>query len=79
MKIMTSKRKICVALGEENAQAMIEAAEHVQQYADVIELRIDYLQHADIYELISQINKPVLCTARAKWEGDYIKAMKIPG
>lgn len=65
---MNRKRKICVSLGEETQEKMIEASRFVQKHADVIELRIDYLQQPDINELVSQVNTPVLCTARAQWE-----------
>lgn len=66
-------RKICVALGEETPEAMVEAAALVDSYADVIELRLDYLSSPDVAGLIKQIHKPVLCTVRAAWEGGLFK------
>ncbi len=66
-------RKICVALGEATMEGMIEAAGLVEPYADVIELRLDYLNSPDVAGLIKRIKKSVLCTVRAQWEGGLFK------
>ncbi len=68
-----TKRIICVAIGENSTTKSIQEALKVQEIADVIEIRIDYIDCPDIAKICTKIDKPLLFTNRPDWEGGLYK------
>lgn len=63
-------RRICVAIGEANEDHAISLAqEAAKSLADVVEIRLDYIEKPDIGKIIKSIDCPLLFTNRASWEG----------
>jgi 3-dehydroquinate dehydratase-1/3-dehydroquinate dehydratase/shikimate dehydrogenase len=66
---ISSDKKICVSIGAETAAAALNLAQANQEYADVIEIRLDGLDNPDPALFVKALTKPVLFTCRAQWEG----------
>lgn len=63
-------RRICVAIGEANEEHAISLAQEAANgLADVVEIRIDYIEKPDVGKIIESIDCPLLFTNRADWEG----------
>jgi 3-dehydroquinate dehydratase-1/3-dehydroquinate dehydratase/shikimate dehydrogenase len=61
--------KICVSLAGPDAAAMYKQVEPVLAQVDVVEIRLDSMIKADIYNCCSLLQKPLLFTNRPLWEG----------
>lgn len=61
--------KIIACIVEETEETALEAMERAAPWADMFELRIDYLQNPDIKRLLSDPPRPCLVTNRMKSEG----------
>lgn len=46
-----------------------DAAEHADAPADIVELRLDYVERPDVAGALAGRRKPVILTVRAAWEG----------
>ncbi len=67
---MTStKCKICVSIAGKSRRDILESAEQAEPLADVLEIRLDGIDKPEIKPFLQGLNKPVLFTNRAKWEG----------
>lgn len=67
-----NKIKICCVVNGTNLKEFISNLESVQKIADLIELRVDYIENlrtSDIREIKSKIIKPAIFTCRKKTEG----------
>lgn len=60
---------ICVAIAAQNTQSAIKAVQPVVSQVDVVEIRLDGMQDVDIPTLSDKIERPLLFTNRAEWEG----------
>ncbi len=71
-------RRICVAIGEENEDHAISLAqEAAKDLADVVEIRLDYIEKPDIGKFIKSIDCPLLFTNRASWEGGLFSGEEV--
>lgn len=63
-------RRICVAIGEANEDLAISLAQGAANgLADVVEVRIDYIEKPDVEKITQSVECPLLFTNRANWEG----------
>lgn len=60
---------ICVAVALQDTPAAVRAVQPVLPDVDVVELRLDAMRQPDIAGLCRQIERPLLFTNRAAWEG----------
>lgn len=60
---------ICVAVALPDTPAVVRAVRPVLADVDVVEIRLDAMPAPDIAVLCRQIERPVLFTNRAAWEG----------
>lgn len=64
--------KICVPLCEKNLDALRSACGRAAEWADVIELRLDCLEHTpDLSSVLQHISHPVVLTFRPSQQGGY--------
>lgn len=61
--------KICAAIAAGTVEKALAAAGAVEPFADVIEIRLDSLENPCIIPFTKAINKPIIFTNRADWEG----------
>ena len=61
--------RICAAVARSSVAEAIAAAEQAASGADVIEIRLDYLQEIAIPPILAAIDTPLLFTNRPRWEG----------
>ncbi len=61
--------KICVSIACKTTREAITAAKESENNADVLEIRLDALSDPEIQSFTSALQKPLLFTCRAKWEG----------
>jgi 3-dehydroquinate dehydratase-1 len=61
--------KICVSLAGPDVAALVTQASQVTGRADVIEVRLDSMQHPDVPACCAGLDKPLLFTNRPNWEG----------
>ncbi len=61
--------RICVAVARETIADALAVARRMTSAADVIEIRLDYLQAIDVDPFPAAIKTPLLFTNRAVWEG----------
>ena len=64
-----NKCLICIPITATTNEAAIEDMTAASEYADVLELRLDYIQNPDINKLLKHRRKPVIVTNRPKREG----------
>lgn len=64
---------ICVAVAAPDTQGAIAAVLPVVDQVDVVEIRLDGMQEIDIPTLSRKIERPLLFTNRAEWEGGNFK------
>ncbi len=64
-----SKCLICIPITAATNEEAIEEMTAASEYADVLELRIDYITNPDINKLLKHKRKPVIVTNRPKREG----------
>ncbi|VVB51137.1 3-dehydroquinate dehydratase [uncultured archaeon] len=62
---------ICVTLTQRTPEEMVKAA--AESNADLVEVRLDYLDEAADLTPLAQIKKPVIATCMASWEGGHFK------
>jgi 3-dehydroquinate dehydratase/shikimate dehydrogenase len=61
--------RICVSVREATTQKAVEAAERAAGWADLVEIRADYIEDLDLGLLFSRKPKPVIFTLRSRQEG----------
>lgn len=64
-----NKCLICIPITAATNETAIEDMTAASEYADVIELRLDYITNPDINKLLKHKRKPVIVTNRPKREG----------
>ncbi|MGB5685206.1 MAG: type I 3-dehydroquinate dehydratase [Candidatus Electrothrix sp.] len=64
-----TRGKICVSLAGVDIAALVAQACHVAERADVIEVRLDSMQHPDVSACCTALETPLLFTNRPSWEG----------
>jgi len=66
---MSPSPRICVSIGRKSTDSAVAVAQSVALQADVLEIRLDCLESADIIPFVSKLDTPLLFTNRPKWEG----------
>ena len=61
--------RICVAIRERTTEAAVAAALRASEWADVIEIRADYIRNLDVRRLLREKPCPIIFTVRAGTEG----------
>jgi len=60
---------ICVSIAAADTAGAVSAVLPIQQDVNVVEIRLDAMQEANIPELCRRIDRPLLFTNRPAWEG----------
>ncbi len=60
---------VCVSIASEEIEQAIEIAKDSEMQADVLEIRLDSLSHAEVAPFMQNLAKPLLFTNRPVWEG----------
>lgn len=68
---LTSPAGICVSVACEKVDQAVDVAKGSEQYADVIEIRLDSLSQPQIEPFVKHLAKPLLFTNRPEWEGGF--------
>jgi 3-dehydroquinate dehydratase type I len=66
-------RKICIPIVEATVEKALIAIKKVNRWADLIELRVDYLKRMNLAPLLENRRKPLIVTHRRKEEGGKYK------
>jgi len=61
--------KICVSIAGHDLAMTLASAKEAESLADVLEIRLDAMADPAVQPFLDSINKPLLFTNRAKWEG----------
>ncbi len=61
--------RVCVSICESTTAAAIEAASRAMEWADLLEIRADYIRDLDIERLLREKRLPIIFTLRAANEG----------
>lgn len=70
---MKNHPRICVSIGRANIDDALAIADSVSSQADVLEIRLDYLQIPVVSSFINTFKTPLLFTNRPAWEGGQFK------
>jgi len=62
-------RRLCVSIAAATQDEALALAKKSETVADVIEIRLDSMQHPAISPFLQEIAKPLLFTNRPAWEG----------
>jgi 3-dehydroquinate dehydratase type I len=65
--------KLCIPIVETTVEKALVAIQEANQWADLIELRADYLQKVDLSPLLENRRRPFIVTNRRKEEGGKYK------
>jgi len=66
---MKSYSRICVSIGRETIDDALAIADSTASQADVLEIRLDYLNVPAVSPFVNTLNTPLLFTNRPSWEG----------
>ncbi len=66
---MKTHFRICVSIGRSRIDDALAIADSVALQADVLEIRLDYLQTPAVSPFVNTLQKPLLFTNRPDWEG----------
>jgi len=66
-------QKLCIPIVETTAEKALLAIKKVNRWADLIELRADYLKRVNLAPLLENRQKPLIVTLRRKEEGGKYK------
>jgi 3-dehydroquinate dehydratase/shikimate dehydrogenase len=61
--------QICVVVREPSTRQAVESATRAEEWADLVEIRADYIQDLDLGLLLCKKSKPFIFTLRSKQEG----------
>lgn len=64
---------VCVSVAATTVEEALTCATLAQESADVIEIRLDFLDVPAVKPFIDKLNKPLLFTNRPEWEGGNYK------
>jgi 3-dehydroquinate dehydratase type I len=70
---MKNMGKICIPIVEATVEKALIAIKKVNRWADLIELRVDYLRRMNLAPLLENRRKPLIVTHRRKEEGGKYK------
>jgi len=68
--------QICVSICEPTSQKAAEAAARAAEWADLVEIRADFIQDLDLAQLFRTKSKPVIFTLRSREEGGEYTGME---
>ncbi|RPJ80498.1 MAG: type I 3-dehydroquinate dehydratase, partial [Acidobacteria bacterium] len=60
---------LCETVAEPTAQALRAARDSAAERADLVELRLDAMEHPDVAAALEGRQGPVIVTCRPRWEG----------
>ena len=63
------KARICVSVGESTIEAAVASAQKAAEKANIVEIRLDFLDQPAVAPFVSQLTCPLLFTNRPTWEG----------
>ncbi len=66
---MKTHSRICVSIGRTSIDDALAIADSVASQADVLEIRLDYLQTPIVSQFVNTLQTPLLFTNRPDWEG----------
>jgi len=66
-------QKLCIPIVETTVEKALIAIQEVNRWADLIELRVDYLKRVELAPLLENRHKPLIVTNRRKEEGGKYK------
>ena len=66
-----TQHRICVSIGRRDILSAVEAAKGIASLADVLEIRLDFLDNPSIPAFLSALHCPLLFTNRPTWEGGH--------
>lgn len=69
MKTDKHTPRVCVSIAAKSTREVLAAVKRIEADADVIEVRLDWLETIELSSLIKTIQKPLLFTNRPSWEG----------
>ncbi len=69
METKEQTSRVCVSVAHNSSPEVLEIAKRIEPLADVIELRLDWLEKIELSKLLETIKKPLLFTNRPTWEG----------
>ena len=61
--------RICVSIARKTVEEGLTVAEAISPLADVVEIRLDHLNHISVAPFLAHLSKPLLFTNRPSWEG----------
>ena len=61
--------QVCVSVREPSTLQAVESAARAEEWADLVEVRADYIQDLDLSLLLRKRSKPFIFTLRSKQEG----------
>ena len=61
--------KVCIPIVETTVERALIAVKEAEQWADLIELRADYLKNIDLTPLLENRRRPFIVTHRKREEG----------
>lgn len=68
-----NRRRICVSVGVTDRDEALDLVKRESVVADVIEVRLDYLDDKVVAPFVSASTVPLLFTNRAEWEGGFFQ------
>ena len=63
------QQAICLSIAADSVEKALEQACNATAFADLVEIRLDTLQDPQVAPFVEQLDKPLLFTNRASWEG----------
>src|SRR4030042_1938743 len=73
IEMVKNTGKLCIPIVETTVEKALIAIQQVSRWADLIELRVDYLKRVNLVPLLENRQKPLIVTNRRKEEGGRYK------
>jgi 3-dehydroquinate dehydratase-1 len=68
---------ICISIADKNPEGVLASGRRVSSQADVIEIRLDYLDKPVISPFVEELELPLLFTCRPEWEGGEFSGSEV--
>ena len=66
---MGDKAGICISIADKDSKRALSLARRESAQADILEIRLDYLDKPVISPFVGELELPLIFTCRPKWEG----------
>ena len=77
MEIMAGTGGICISIADRDTESALASGHSVSSKADVIEIRLDYLDNPAISPFVEELELPLLFTCRPEWEGGEFSGAEV--